>query len=112
MGVATQEAGRAISKARGRKEPGGVEATIKLKVLEGRIAELITMYGKKTSANDRYNDACKAVAEATGLHTATVNKYVVARSGENYEEIAGKISQMNLVFEEMGPVKGSRGGTT
>jgi hypothetical protein len=108
---AATETGKALAKARGRKEPGGVEATIKLKVLEERIADLCTLHEKKSAANDKYNDACKATAEATGLHTATVNKFVTARVGENFEEINGKVQQLALVFDEIGPVKGSRGGT-
>lgn len=105
------ETDKAIGKARGRKDADKQEQVIKTKFVVDRIADLCDLYSKAQATNDKLNDAIKAVAEQSGLLAATVRKFVVARAGENFEEAERKVVQLALIFDEIGPVKGSRNGT-
>jgi len=96
---------------RGRKD-AGQEAVIKMKPVEDRIADLVQLHMRAVEAKDKLNDAIKAVAEQSGLLAASVSKFVAARAGDKFEEAKTKATQLALIFDEIGEVKGSRGGTS
>ena len=111
MDAATEAAIDKARGTRGRKDTEGNESVIKLKVVEDRIADLCVMHDLAAQANERYREAVKATAEAAGLLTVTVSKFVAARAGDKWEEQQTKVQQLALVFEEIGEVKGARQGT-
>ena len=88
--------------APGRKD-SGQEAVVKLESLATKVDHLTDLYNKVTSATTNYQDAVKAVAEASGLLSATVTKYVKARAGDEdkFEDAKTKALQLALVFEEV-----------
>lgn len=98
-------------KAEGRKSRDGSESVIKLETLRTRAQNLIELRLAMGDASARYNNAVKAVAEATGLLSTTVNKYVRARAGDNFREDRMKAQQLALVFEECGELDGTEGDT-
>lgn len=109
--TATDDAiNRASGKVKGRKD-AGQEAIIKSKEVENRIADLVDLHIKSVALKEKLNDAIKAVAEKAGLHASTVAKFVHARAGERFDETNTKIQQLALLFDEVGPFKGSRGGS-
>lgn len=79
-----------------------------MKELEDRVANLETLHRLKTEAKDRYNDAVKATAEASGLLAGVVNKFVNARVGESFQDEKRKAEQLSLCFDEIGLVKGAQ----
>ena len=86
----------------GRKD-AGQEAVVKLESLSTKVDHLIALHEKVATATNDYQDAVKAVAEASGLLSATVTKYVKARAGDEdkFEEAKTKALQLALVFEEV-----------
>jgi hypothetical protein len=103
--VDSRKAGKSYKKKTiGRKEKDGAEAVIKLETLRVRLHDLIALRIKSGQAAADYNDAVKAVAEASGLLSATVNKFVRARAGDNFLEDKAKAQQLALCFEELGPL--------
>lgn len=111
MEAGMDQATLAIDKARGRKDSTWQTQVVKMKVVVDRIADLVSLHVKATAAKDKLADAIKAVAESAGLNASSVSKFVAARASDNFEERAEKVAQLALVFEEVGAVSGSRGGT-
>ena len=89
-------------RAEGRKERDGSESVIKLETLRVRLPNLIDMLIASRQAQKQYLDGVKAVAEATGLLSSTVSKFVRARAGDNFREDRMRAEQLALVFEEIG----------
>lgn len=100
--AATELAGEAINRAKGRKSSDGTEDVIKVKPLKEAIAELETLKTKADAAKDRLNDAIKAVAERSGLLSKVVRKLVNARHGEGFEDAKREVDQLAIVFDEVG----------
>lgn len=88
--------------APGRKSRDGSEAVIKLETLQTRMNDLVALKIKSGQAAAEYTMAIKAVAEATGLLSVTVNKIVRAKAGNSFVEDKVKAQQLALVFEECG----------
>lgn len=95
-------ADRAIAKAKGRKDADHQEAVIRTRIVKEAIDDLCDLHAKRQEAADCYNDAVKAVAEKSGLLASAVNRFVVARAGEKFEEAKRKCDQLSLLFEEVG----------
>ena len=102
MDTATDLAGDAIAKAKGRKSSDGTEDVIKTKPLKEAVAELETLKTKADAAKDKLNDAIKAVAERSGLLSKVVRKLVNARHGEDFEDAKREVMQLGIVFDEVG----------
>ena len=90
-----------ISKVRGRKDNTGQEAAIKMVPFKEGIEALVASYTAYQEVKEQFSDGCKAIAEKTGLHTATVRRVVVAKASDNFAEASAKAQQMSLAFEEM-----------
>lgn len=89
-------------KTKGRKGSDKQEAVIKTKVVKDRIDELVTLHGKVEAASGRYGDAIKATAEACGINSSALRKFVSARAGEKFEDKKRDCEQLSLLFEEVG----------
>jgi hypothetical protein len=89
-------------KALGRKDADKQEKVIELKIVRDRIDELIDLHNAAAEAGAKFGDAIKSTAEKSGLLSATVRKFVVARAGEEFAETARRVQQLALVFEEVG----------
>lgn len=101
--VDARKAGRPYKReTAGRKDKDGGPAVIKLETLATRIQDLMDLKIASTQAVKAYQDAAAAVAEASGLNTGTVNRYVRARIGNNFREERNRASQMAFVFESLG----------
>lgn len=85
----------------GRKD-GGVEASIEIGVLKKRAKELESLYKKKKDATEAYNIGRKAVAEASGLMSNVVDKFVKARVDAKFAAKQREYEQLSLVFAELG----------
>lgn len=101
MNTAAAETDSAI-RAQGRKDADKQEAVITMEPVKEGIEDLVQLYVKAGTANDRLNDAIKATAEKAGLLASVVRKFVVARAGEKWEEEHRKVNQLALVFDEVG----------
>lgn len=88
--------------AKGRKGPDHQEATIKTKVIKDRLDELLTLQTKAENASNRFSDAIKATAEASGINAGALRKFVNARAGEKFDERKRDCEQLSLLFEEVG----------
>jgi len=105
-----QKANKAAEKAAkaaqvtGRKEKDGTTAVVKLETLRVRLPNLIDLTIKVQQARAELNEAVTATAEACGLLSATVAKFVKARAGDNFLEQKAKAQQLALCFEELGPL--------
>lgn len=106
MNLMTHEAEEAIAKAkgkpRGRKDNEGQEAVVTTKPIRERIAELCTLKEKSEQAKEALNAAIKATAEAAGMQSSVVRKFVNARSGDKFDQEARKVEQLGIVFSEVG----------
>lgn len=87
--------------AKGRKD-GNQEAVIKTKVVKDRIDDLLVLLSKAESAATKYGDAIKATAEASGINSGALRKFVSARAGEKFEDKKRDCEQLSLLFEEVG----------
>ena len=75
---------------------------IKLESLVTKIPELAALYEIKRDAAISYSEAVHIAAAAAGLMPTTVQKYIAARSSENYLIYKAHALQMALVFDEVG----------
>lgn len=89
-------------KTEGRKGRDGSESVIQLDVLRERIQDLVGLRVALGQATRKFQEAIKATAEASGLVSATVMRFVKARAGDNFREERMKAQQMALVFDEIG----------
>lgn len=110
--VDSKVAGKPYKGAPGRKERDGSEAVIKLETLQTRMQDLVELRIAASDAAREYNEAVKAVAEATGLLSVTVNKIVRSKAGNSYVEDKVKAQQLALVFEECGEFDSPSGSGT
>lgn len=90
--------------ARGRKDQGQ-EKVIQMEKLSVRLDDLVSLKKKADDSADEFAEAIKTVAEAAGLLSSTVRKFVSVRAGERYEEEMTKAKQLVLCFEEIGESK-------
>lgn len=101
--VDARKAGAPYSRqTKGRKDKSGGPAVIKLETLSVRAQNLIDLRIAMQQSAKAYQDATAAVAEVTGLNTATVNRYIRARCGSNFRDERDRASQMAFVFEQLG----------
>jgi hypothetical protein len=89
-------------KVRGRKDADKQEAITQPDVINGRIDELLRLYGASQSAGVEFSDAVKAAAEASGYNVAAIRKFVVARAGENFADKKRDLQQQMELFDEVG----------
>lgn len=107
-GKYSKAAKRLIAKARKPKRPAarkgadGQEQVIELAPLKRQMIELIALYGRKGEAAQAFGDAVKVAAEASGLQSSTVRKFVTARAGEQFDKAKRGAEQLQLLFEEVG----------
>jgi hypothetical protein len=94
-----QEEAKAASKPKGRTNADGTSAVIKLETLQTRLDHLIDLHIKSQDASETYTEAVKAVAEASGLLSSVVSRYVKARAGTKYSEEKEKVLQLSLCFD-------------
>jgi len=87
---------------RARKNRDKQEAVADADVLKKRIGELVHLYKEHQEADQVLNDAIKAAAEASGILASVVRKFVVARAGENFQEKAREVEQLQFVFQSVG----------
>lgn len=101
-GAGPKKGPRADAGVPGRKDAGGQEATIEVGELKKRAKELETLYKKKKDASEAYNLGVKAVAEASGLMSNVVGKFVKARADSKFAAKQREYEQLALVFAELG----------
>src|SRR4051812_39520007 len=88
--------------ARGRKDENKQEATIKLEAMSVKVDTLVGLYKHQQAVALDFSDAVKAVAEESGLNAKTVRTFIVAKSGEKFEQRKRDVQQLALVFDEVG----------
>lgn len=86
---------------KGRKDKDGGPAVIKMETFVTRVQNLIDLKIAAVQAVKAYQEASSAVAEASGLNAASVNKYVRARINNNFREERDRVSQLAFVFESL-----------
>lgn len=87
--------------------PEAVEV-IELSALKERIHELVLLHTEVADARANYSDAIKATAEASGLLSTVIAKFVAARAKEErFSEKRRQAEQLSLLFDEIGLVSGS-----
>jgi hypothetical protein len=102
-----------IDKAKGKRATKGrieegQEKVITLAPLVERVDELVSLYGEVVAIRDGFNDAVKAVAEASGLQASVVSKFVKARAtAERFNAKKRDADQLSLCFDEVGLVRGA-----
>lgn len=89
-------------KSLGRKDADGQEKVIEISVIKDRIDTLVELYNAAGEAAAAYGDGIKAAAEKSGLLSTTVRKFVQARASEDFAEAARRVTQLALIFEEVG----------
>lgn len=73
---------------------------IKLGEVRGAISELETLCHHKIAASDAFSDACKRVAEKSGMKAAAISAYVTSIVRDKLEDNREKAEQLSLLFEE------------
>jgi hypothetical protein len=73
----------------------------KIETIVKRLPELEQLCSNKASATTAFNDACKAVAENSGIEASVIKKYVAAVFGEKLEAHKQKAEQLQLLFDEI-----------
>lgn len=102
LDISVKRGRKSNGKALGRKDADKQEKVIELKIVRDRIDELIDLHNAAADAGAKFGNAIKSTAEKSGLLSATVRKFVVARAGEEFAETARRVQQLALVFEEVG----------
>lgn len=105
METASDVIARASAGPRGRKDNEGQAAVIETKILKDALDDGVALKLKADSANEKYGDWVKAIAEKCGLLASVVRKVVNAKADDTWEESARKAEQLNLAFDEVGPKK-------
>lgn len=93
------------AEARGTKKNGKEDAAVvTLDPLKKKLRDLGKLAVRVATAQEELKDACKAVAEASGLNVSTVKRMVKAQSGDfsAYDDEKRKVEQLGLVFAEIG----------
>jgi hypothetical protein len=101
-GKATTGKKRGAAGVPSRKDSKGQESVIEISELKKRAKELESLYKKKQDAAEAYNLGVKAVAEASGLMSNVVSKFVKARADAKFAAKQREYLQLSLVFEELG----------
>lgn len=87
--------------ARGRKDSSGQEQTFNPEAVQTRAEDLVKLYKAQQDAATDFGDAIKAVAEKAGVNAASLRKFIIAKAGDNFEDVKAKVLQLALVFEEV-----------
>ena len=96
---------KARRRPKGRVEEGQ-EKVITLDPLKERVEELVSLHEEAKASRDGFNDAVKAVAEASGLQASVVSRFVKARATvERFNAKKRDAEQLSLVFDEVGLVR-------
>ena len=101
MATTQTEQGKGKGAPKGRKE-GGQEEVVRLESLAKRVDQLITLKRRCEAATTEFSDAVKVAAEESGLQAKTVRSFIAARAGERFEERKRDVTQLALVFDEIG----------
>lgn len=88
--------------AQGRKNKEGQEVPINFEPVQNRIDELVRLKSKADDASEALSDAIKKTAEDSGLLATVLRRFVNARAGERFVEKKREVSQLSLVFDEVG----------
>jgi len=88
--------------AQGRKDEDHQEQPIKLGMLKDRVQELLKLGRRVENAKVDYAEAVKTAAQAAGLQTSVVRRFIAARLGEKWENKVRDARQLALVFDEVG----------
>ncbi len=88
----------------GRKDSQGIPKAKKPKVVKEKGAELVALFMKAKSAQDKYKDALTKVAEESGFNAAELGKLVRASASDHFAEDANKVEQLGILFEDVGEI--------
>jgi len=88
--------------ARGRKDSTGQEVEPDAKVVEENLDTMIALREDIAKAQEKYSKKVKAVAKDAGMNAKAVRTFVDARSGEGFEKAKQFVTQVNMLFEEIG----------
>jgi ABC-type branched-subunit amino acid transport system substrate-binding protein len=102
MQTQTEEGTRKSRTPRARKNRDQQEAVANADPIKKGIAELVHLYKEHQEADQVLNDAIKAGAEASGLLASVVRKLVAARAGDNFQEKAREVGQLQFIFDAVG----------
>lgn len=87
---------------RGRKSSDGSESTVKVETLKTRLPDLVSLKIAAIEAGQKYAKAAKAVAEASGTLSVTVNRIVRSKVNNSFIEDREKARQMVFAFDHCG----------
>jgi hypothetical protein len=87
---------------KGRVTPDKQEQVEQPKVIAEKIDQLVKLKTAADEAATDFAEAVKAAAEKSGLLASVVRRFVVARSGEKFEEKKRECEQLSILFEEVG----------
>jgi hypothetical protein len=74
---------------------------MEITAIERSMEHLEGLYRAKKTAADEFSDACKSVAEDSGVDRGVLAAFITARAGEKFDERKAKAEQLNLLFGEI-----------